>query len=230
MDVASETRPVDPHRFAEAVRFALAAHGDQLRKGSPVPYITHPVAVAGILAQYGCPEPLVLAAVLHDVLEDTPVTAPELQARFGARVTRLVQAVTEVKRRDGRPVPWEERKSGQLEHLRRGAEAEVVLLKAADVLHNVASIVRDLRLRGPATWDRFRRGAGDQLRYYRAVVEAVTERLGDHPLAVELREQVELLHLESTRAAGGSSPEQVTSGARDAGRVSRTTPDDATRG
>ncbi|BAS26525.1 phosphohydrolase [Limnochorda pilosa] len=197
---------MDPARFAEAVRFALAAHGDQRRKGSPVPYVTHPVAVAGILAQYGYPEPVVLAAVLHDVLEDTAVTAPEIEERFGRRVLDLVEAVTEVKVRDGRPVPWEERKAEQLQHLRDTGDLEAVGLKAADVLNNVASIVRDLRVHGPSTWSRFRRGPAHQLQYYRILSDTVGDRLGSHPLARELQEQVELLHLEAARAAGGAAP------------------------
>ncbi|MBO2518127.1 HD domain-containing protein [Limnochorda sp.] len=199
-------QPVDAERFAEAVRFALQAHGNQYRKGSPAPFVTHPVAVAGILAQYGCSEAVVLAAVLHDVLEDTPVTAEELEARFGPRVTALVQAVTEVKTIAGRPVPWEERKASQLAHLQATDDLEAVLLKAADVLHNVTTIIRDLRLRGHATWSRFRRGATDQLRYYRRVAEVLGERLGNHPLAAELKAQVEELHLEAARAARGPSP------------------------
>lgn len=200
------TQPVDPGRFAEAVRFALEAHGNQYRKGSPAPYVTHPVAVAGILAQYGCSEPVVLAGVLHDVLEDTPVTAGELEGRFGPRVTELVQAVSEVKAENGRPVPWEQRKGAQLAHLQETPDLEAILLKAADVLHNVTTIIRDLRLRGPATWNRFRRGATDQLRYYRTVAQVLAARLGDHPLVAELEDQVEALHLEAARAAGGQGP------------------------
>lgn len=208
MAEAPANRPVDPGRFADAVRFALEAHANQFRKGSPAPYITHPVAVAGILAQYGCPEAVVLAAVLHDVLEDTPVTAGELEARFGPRVAELVQAVSEVKTRNGRPVSWEERKGAQLAHLQETPDLEAVLLKAADVLHNVTTIIRDLRLHGPSTWTRFRRGAADQLRYFRTVAEVLAGRLGNHPLAVELQDQVEALHLEAARAAGLQAPVQ----------------------
>ena len=188
---------IDPNRYATALLFALEAHGFQVRKGTDVPYITHPVAVSATLAQYGYPEELVLAGLLYDTMEDAGVSFDELAARFGPRVAALVAGVSEEKERSGARVPWRERKEAQLRHFRE-ADRETVALKAADTLHNVASILRDWRICGERVWERFSAPREEQVWYYAAVAERVRERLGDGGLAGELGEAVDRL-----RMAGG---------------------------
>ncbi|HHW09011.1 MAG TPA: HD domain-containing protein [Firmicutes bacterium] len=177
-------------RYANALTFALQAHGRQMRKGSPVPYIVHPVAVSAILAQHGMAEDVVLAGLLHDVLEDTQVTFAQLQVRFGEQVARLVQAVSEKKQENGEERSWEVRKKEQLQALRK-APPEVAALRAADLIHNLQSLKRDYRIRGPVVWSYFKRGKEDQSRHFREVAAAVGELLGNHPLALEIEETLE---------------------------------------
>lgn len=130
--------------FYQKVRlFAAEAHKGQLRKGSDVPYITHPVGVSAILAQYNAGGDVVVAGLLHDTLEDTKMTREELEAHFGSLIAGLVAEVSEEKLANGQEVPWEVRKRQQLDRL-RNADLDVVRLKAADVVHNVRSILRDL--------------------------------------------------------------------------------------
>ena len=75
--------PIDNDTYARAPRFALEAHGAQKRKGSPVPYITHPVAVSAMLAQYEYPQDLVTAGLLHDTIEDAGVSFHTVAELFG---------------------------------------------------------------------------------------------------------------------------------------------------
>ena len=128
-----------------ALLFAARAHRDQRRKGSGEPYINHLIEVATLLASVGgVDDALVLgAAVLHDVIEDTVVTATEIEAAFGPRVRELVEALTDDKR-----LPKAERKRLQIEHMRDAAR-EVRLIKLADHCSNVASL--------PADWPQDRR-------------------------------------------------------------------------
>lgn len=184
---------MNPHRFEEALEFALRAHEGQLRKGSSIPYITHPVSVSAILAQHGYGEELIIAGLLHDVLEDTAVTAVELEKRFGEDIALLVLGVTEEKK-DARGLPraWEIRKEEALWHVGL-AEEQVVALKAADALHNVDCLIRDLRITGDDTWKRFKRGKEQQLDHYRRLSRIIRERLGETPLALELCEAVDRL-------------------------------------
>ena len=183
----------NPRRYNEALEFALHAHDGQFRKGSDTPYITHPVAVSAILAQYGYGEDLVIAGLLHDVLEDTPVTQDELEKRFGEDIASLVRGVTEEKK-DARGLPraWEIRKENALWHVGL-AEEQVVALKAADALHNVDCLIRDLRIAGDDIWNRFKRGREQQLDYYRRLSTVILERLGEAPLVLELYQAVEIL-------------------------------------
>jgi guanosine-3',5'-bis(diphosphate) 3'-pyrophosphohydrolase len=119
--------------------FAARAHRDQRRKGTGEPYVNHLIEVAALLASVaGIEDVRVLsAAVLHDVIEDTEVTAAEIEDAFGPRVRQLVEALT-----DDRLLPKAERKRLQVEHM-RAAEAEVRLIKLADHCSNVASLPAD---------------------------------------------------------------------------------------
>ncbi len=173
-------------RYARALAIAARAHHGQVRKGTDVPYLTHPVHVARILDRYGFSEDLVLAGLLHDVLEDTDVPEAELLRELGAEVTALVRAVTETKQEGGAERPWEVRKDEQLEHLSRASD-DALALKAADALHNATETLRDVREHGAATaFARFKRGPAPSIGYYRRIAHLCTERLDGHAIAREL--------------------------------------------
>lgn len=171
----------------EALALAATAHGGQRRKGSEVPYIMHPVHVGIVLLKHGFPEEVVLAGLLHDVVEDTDVPLLRIADRFGAEVARLVDGVTERKTEtEGGPTrPWRARKEEQLAHL-AGADAGCAALKAADALHNCESLLADLDRHGAGVWGRFRAPREEQLWYYRAIATLCRERLGAHALCDEL--------------------------------------------
>lgn len=178
--------------YDRALLFAARAHRDQLRKGTDIPYLTHVVHVSVIVLRHGFGEELVVAALLHDVIEDCGVDLATIEATFGAEVARLVDAVSERKAADGTELPWEQRKDEKLAQLRVGGP-EVAALKAADAIHNARSISADLHAVGPVVWERFKRGPQQSLWYYREILAAVRSWLGDHPLATELAEAVEEL-------------------------------------
>lgn len=181
-------------RFDEAVAYAVDAFRDVRRKGSGVPYITHLLAVCALVGEHGGDEDQLVAAVLHDVLEDVDdASAEALAERFGDRAARLVVALSDTVVRP-KP-PWRERKLTYLAHL-AASPAEVKLVSAADKLHNSLAIRRDLRAVGVVVFDRFTAGKDGTLWYYQAVVEALAEGW-DHPLLDELRESVTRLVAEA---------------------------------
>lgn len=163
----------------EAIELAARAHRGQVRKGTGVPYLIHPLGVARLLIEYGLPEEVVVAGVLHDTVEDTAVTLPELEQAFGARVARLVEGLSE----PDKQASWEERKRHTLEHLRE-APREVVLASCADKLDNLLSLAADLERMGDAVWSVFKRGRDQQAWYYRGLGEVFAARAGEHPLVV----------------------------------------------
>lgn len=176
-------------RLDEALALATDAFRTHIRKGSGVPYLTHLLQVMVTVGEYGGDEDQMIAAVLHDYLEDIPeADADDLEARFGARVRHMVEALSDTTEHP-KP-PWKERKVAYLDKL-RGEPAELKLVSAADKLHNARSILRDLRDGpGEALWTRFKTGREGQLWYYGEVVEALGEGWS-HPLLEELRGAVE---------------------------------------
>ncbi len=178
-------RGVFSARIDEALALAATAHHDQKRKGSGVPYIQHPVHVAMLLLRHGFDEAVIVAALLHDVVEDSDVELGTIEARFGRRVARLVGGATEQKAEGGVLRPWRARKEEALAALRR-AGRDGVALKAADALHNCCSTLAHVREIGPAAWTRFHAPADQQAWYYAEIARIVRAKLGDHPLAREL--------------------------------------------
>lgn len=142
----------DAARLLEAVHFSAERHRDQRRKGaSRAPYINHPIEVAHVLARIGGVTDLttLLAAILHDTIEDTGTTGEELEARFGREVRLLVEEMTDDKR-----LPKEERKRLQIAHAAR-ASRRAKLIKLADKICNV----RDVTHAPPSDWSHERRVA-----------------------------------------------------------------------
>lgn len=173
-------------KIDHALTFAAIAHGGQTRKGSKIPYITHPVHVAMILIRHGFGEDVVIAGLLHDVVEDCDVPIDEIEERFGHRVKSLVASVTERKQtEEEKQRPWRVRKEEQLSKI-RGAGFETAALKAADALHNCQTTLADLEALGDVLWERFNAGPEEQRWYYGALASALQEALSDHPLAREL--------------------------------------------
>ncbi len=121
-------------RLLEALDFAAERHSAQRRKGpDAAPYVNHLIEVAMLVANVGQVEDVevLIAAVLHDVLEDTPTTADEVTARFGARVCRLVEALS-----DDKQLPRPRRRAITLEEL-PNAETDVKVIKLADLSSNI---------------------------------------------------------------------------------------------
>ena len=115
----------------KAFQFALKKHEGQVRKGTNIPYITHPFAVAMILKHHNYSDEVVAAGLLHDVLEDTTATVAELRV-FGSTVLELVQGASEA----DTSLSWEERKQARFRSYLKSAEQ---LAAAADKLHNIRS-------------------------------------------------------------------------------------------
>jgi (p)ppGpp synthase/HD superfamily hydrolase len=174
-----------------AMRLAATAHLAQRRKGTDIPYLTHLASVALILSRGGFDDDEVLAAaLLHDAVEDTQLTADEIRDGFGDRVASLVVAVSETKRdEDGVALPWRHRKQEHVARLRsEPVEARAITL--ADKIHNVGTLLDDLS-EDPTAWSRFNTAPAEQLWYHDAVIESI----GEEPQLAQLKgEYRELLN------------------------------------
>jgi (p)ppGpp synthase/HD superfamily hydrolase len=197
-----------------AVRLAARGHYHQFRKHSTedegssptgdflpdrIPYIAHLMGTMCILARVGVRDEVLAAAILHDYLEDVPDPdgRESIRSTLGDEVLSLVVQVTEQKRREfDETDTWDIRKQEQLDHLEQMPE-EAVLIKAADVLHNMLALLADLEAAEDTTsvWRPFNAGPERQLWYFSSVVDAVAQRLGDHPLVKDLEKAIGRLRL-----------------------------------
>jgi (p)ppGpp synthase/HD superfamily hydrolase len=182
-----------------ALRWAAHGHEGQVRKGSPVPYVEHPMAVAMILDRAEFSEDVIIAGLLHDLVEDTDVTLDDIRSRFGEAVAETVAGCTEVKRdATGAKRPWADRKRDHLETLKSATLATKAVI-LADKLHNLASIALDLE-EGRPVWSTFNAPRSDVLAYYRASLAACGA--GDPRLEVLARQASAIL---DRVEAGGAS-------------------------
>ncbi|MBN2502579.1 MAG: HD domain-containing protein [Anaerolineales bacterium] len=167
--------PLLSPKFTEALLFTTELHARQRRKGSRVPYISHLLAVTALVLQDGGDETTVIAALLHDAVEDQGgmQTLAEIENRFGKKVAEIVLACSDTT--ETPKPPWRERKLAYLKHLET-APPEVLRVSLADKLHNARSILRDLHIQGEAIWDKFNGGKQGTLWYYRSLYEFFSAR------------------------------------------------------
>jgi len=200
-------------RINHAFAFAAKHHDRQVRKGTRLPYITHPANVAIILTRYGCDDDTVVAGILHDVIEDCVRegwTREMLEERIGEKFTAgVLETVLMVTHRkiddDGNELDKQEKKA---DYLLRLAEASnsARWVCAADKIHNASSILADLRrtVDPESVWGRFSVGKEGTIRWYRAVHDRLRALGFNAPIADELKDVTEALELYSDIGAGQS--------------------------
>ncbi|MFN8185471.1 MAG: HD domain-containing protein [Gaiellales bacterium] len=171
-------------RVGQAVAFAVEAHGGQLRKGTNVPYVSHLLAVASLVLESGGGEDELIAALLHDAVEDRGVPIAAIEEQLGRRVASIVAEVSEERGAGERP--WCERKRTYLAHVAQ-ASHEALRVSIADKLHNARCLLADYRSQGEALWERFNPDA-DTLWYYRAFLHEARLRAEDQRLEPQLDE------------------------------------------
>lgn len=178
-------------RYNRALSFAEEAHRGQTRKGTPVPYVSHVLAVSSLVLEHGGDEDQAIAGLLHDVIEDCGGLPMErrIRSEFGPRVTDLVVACTDAWEE---PKPdWRPRKEAWLESLNE-VPAEALLVIGADKLHNAGATLEDVRRDGAAIFDRFAGGEAGTLWYYERVSTILDNRLSGTLPAILARTVAEL--------------------------------------
>jgi (p)ppGpp synthase/HD superfamily hydrolase len=181
-------------RFEEALVYATRLHAGQLRKGSEVLYISHLLSVTALVLENGGNEDEAIAALLHDAIEDQggDVTRKEIRRCFGATVEEIVSGCSDT---DIFPKPpWRVRKEAYLKHLPEASKS-ILLVSAADKLHNLRSILNDYRQIGDALWPRFKSGKDGMLWYYPALLAVYQVRIPSPMIEEMARVMQELITL-----------------------------------
>ncbi|MHC1787749.1 MAG: HD domain-containing protein [Christensenellales bacterium] len=179
--IQAQDEAVNPHPdpqdeiLKRAIAFAAEKHQGQVRKGTKIPYIVHPMEAAAIVATMTDDREIISAAVLHDTLEDCQgVTPAVLEVLFGARIAGLVLEESEKKQADAAG-SWTERKQATIDHLNDDECSQAHrMLTLADKLSNLRAIHRDQRHHGEQVWQRFnQKDKAKQAWYYRSIGDAL---------------------------------------------------------
>ena len=199
-------RSKDVDQIEEAYQVARAAHAGQYRQ-SGEPYITHPLAVAKILAEWHLDPQALMAALLHDVVEDTPTTKAEIAKKFGKQVAELVDGVSKIDRIDFATLQHAQAENFRKMLLAMARDVRVILIKLADRLHNMRTL-------GAVPPAKRRRVARETMEIY----APIANRLGLNALYHELQE-LAFAHLyplryrvlaKATKAARGNRREMIS--------------------
>ena len=188
-------------QIKKAIQFAARKHHGQWRaETESLPYITHLFSVALLVAEDPTSlklrgtsgddadyEEVVIAALLHDTLEDTDTTREELVTAFGEHVAVLIEHVGEKKVVDGKRVGWKERKAAYLTHLEEAPE-EALLIAIADKIDNIESKLEALEKEGTVLFKRWKVPQADYLWYHGEAARIAEARLPEHRLTRRLLE------------------------------------------
>lgn len=169
-------KPLDTALLDRAIIFAVKAHAGTERRGKGFPYIVHPMEAMEIVATITPDQELLAAAALHDVVEDTDVSADELRREFGDRIAALVVAESDVFE-DGvsEEDSWHARKKAAIDRLAR-APYEAKIVAMGDKLSNMRAIARDYAVKGDSLWSIFHaKDPKDHEWHYRGLADALSE-------------------------------------------------------
>lgn len=160
-----------------AAEFAVEAHMGQTRKSSDIPYVFHLFEVAGILIDNKASENLVIAGLLHDILEDTKKTKADITSLFSptkaAEIIKIILADTETDKSQ----TWKARKLETINYLKKTRSKNGMLLIAADKLSNLRSFHRALSDCGERIWNDYNSGKEEQFWYFETIGELLNNKL-----------------------------------------------------
>lgn len=183
-------------KIHKAIKKASVLHLGQRRKADGTPFIMHPFSVALILSKYTDDEDIIVAALLHDVLEDVEAyTAEDLKRDFGLKITRIVEGISEdespSKSSADRKASWLKRKESYLAKLRNDS-FEALMISCADKIHNLISMMEEYKEQGESMWKAFNAPQDKRLWFYGEVLAILKKRL-----ASEIVKELEKTYLEA---------------------------------
>ena len=186
------------HLLNKAVRFSTEVHRTQKRKGKDVPYITHPLTVALILSRVTKDENIIIAGILHDTMEDCvpygSITKEFIESEFNANIARMVNDLTE----EDKTLPWMERKLAALKHIPHMSH-DSLLVKSADVLHNLSELNDDIARDGESVFKKFNASKEDTILRYKKLIPEIKKAWIQNPLMIDLEYELDrLLKLSSS--------------------------------
>ena len=188
-------------RFITAVAYATTMHRDQSRKSTTIPYICHPLGVASLLIETGADEDQIIAGLLHDVAEDCggEPRLVDIQEMFGKRVADIVRGCSDsLTESEETKEAWGPRKQKHIDHL-KDASWDILMVTAADKLHNARAIATDFQIEGAEVWTRFNEETNQTLitTYYEDILEVLIEKKIPRNLLEPLTSAISIFKVQS---------------------------------
>lgn len=200
-DAEKEQERAYSPRLQEAIQLALTVHEidqKQRRRSRDLPYITHPLTVAIILSRVTRDEDLIIAGILHDVVEDCEppgrITVEYIRERFGDRVANIVADLTE----PDKTLPWEVRKAQARDHILVMSH-DSLLVKSADILHNISEMVDEIARTGDAAFSVFHASKSQIINNFRERLDRLRLAWPENPLLPEIETNVIALERNGAR-------------------------------
>lgn len=165
------------YRIEQAIRAAAVLHSEQRRKGSmPFPYVTHLFSVAMMLQDYTDNEDIIVAALLHDTIEDTDYTLEELEEDFGGKVKEIVETLSEPSYDKERKLHWTEKKKLYAKQLKNGP-IEAIMVAAADKAHNFRTSIEEYYDSHNRFLQDFGKELDERVEVYQIIANVINNRL-----------------------------------------------------
>lgn len=178
-------------KIHEAIIYAGKRHAGQVRKGTDIPYLVHPMEVMGILIENNCDEVTIIAGILHDIIEDTcddndiirDIVREDIESKFGSQVLQIVDSSSEDKNKT-----WKERKQATIDTLPFDSQ-ESQFVCCADKLSNIISIYADKLEIGEKIFTRFNAPKEEIKWYYEGILQNLT-KIKDSKIYIDLEKIV----------------------------------------
>lgn len=180
-------------QFKKAMEVAFRIHREQTRKGTEIPYMSHVMAVSSLAMENGATETEAIAALLHDVIEDSDgkYTPKDLEYDFGPEICKIVLELSDTTEHP-KP-PWKERKLKYISHMQKDASKSAILISACDKFHNLTCIYNDFQKENLKLWERFNAEASDILWYYYELYKVFKENKVPKRILYDYAEMVDVL-------------------------------------
>lgn len=165
---------------AKALAISAKVHEHQVRKGSDIPYIVHPVEVAMILQKIGASEEMIAAALLHGVFSNSNIGLSSvielIEKNFGEKAHKIIEIIDGVSegQENGGNTPWKMQKQQSFDYLaKEDTPLEIKMVSCAEKLSNIRDLVRGYREMGDSIWKKFNEGYNEQKWYYESSVKSL---------------------------------------------------------
>ena len=180
----------------KAIKVATQLHDGQFRRGSAIPYIAHPFAVALLTQKYIDSEEVFIGGVLHDVLEDVPkrnYTADDLANDFGHDVLNIVQTVSEPNITAPTQEAWRARKYAYLNNIQNSNDIRPLIIAACDKMHNMGELAYCYDELGESIWTYFAAKRDREIWFYDSALEILKSKILPSEMIEEYERRLEKL-------------------------------------